>query len=450
MLVAALEIPFEIVSKIFIDCLPPPARVRPSPNQAPLLLAQICRQWRSVALSTADLWTSAALEYHSGDVSYAGLSRLFGDDSDVAPSEDDAIGLLLDAWFARAAVHPLSLAINWAHKRRALPATLLAVLKSYSPRCSRVELHFPRMDLARINAIPGPFPHLRRVILHLTDDVGPYISTFAPFHDAPALRELRISGAEGCSFALSIGPASALTHLEISSRMTHRECLYILSHFPHLAHLSLTYVIDLPEPIRAPEPPPTFPLCSLRLRPYTGLLALVHLPNLRRLTIDIHHSISPNHLLVFTSTACGPLDHLDITFGLNYTGEPLALCLAVAARASTLKIRMSRRRPPCPSIDYRLLHPPDVFPALRTLHVTDFQPDSSYQPLQTMLERRLSTALCSVQITLRDDAMHPDPAALARIVALAAQGICVRIVTRPDAQIEEDLGDPFPPLESPR
>jgi hypothetical protein len=114
MLVAALEIPFEIrfVSKIFTDCLPPHGRVRPSPNQGPLLLAQICCKRRSVALSTADLWTSAAFESHSGDVSYAGLSRLFGDDSDVAPSEDDAIGLLLDAWFAQATVHPLSITIN--------------------------------------------------------------------------------------------------------------------------------------------------------------------------------------------------------------------------------------------------------------------------------------------------------------------------------------------------
>ncbi|KAJ7084938.1 hypothetical protein C8R44DRAFT_541434, partial [Mycena epipterygia] len=51
-----LTIPNELTAKIFIRCLPDHGRVRPSEIAAPLLLAQVCRQWRDVALDTGDLW----------------------------------------------------------------------------------------------------------------------------------------------------------------------------------------------------------------------------------------------------------------------------------------------------------------------------------------------------------------------------------------------------------
>ncbi|KAJ6537117.1 hypothetical protein B0H19DRAFT_900608, partial [Mycena capillaripes] len=51
-----LSLPDEITSTIFIHCLPAHGRVRPSPRRAPLLLAQICKLWREIALSTGQLW----------------------------------------------------------------------------------------------------------------------------------------------------------------------------------------------------------------------------------------------------------------------------------------------------------------------------------------------------------------------------------------------------------
>ncbi|KAJ7193872.1 hypothetical protein GGX14DRAFT_321653, partial [Mycena pura] len=50
-----LTLPTEIVSRIFIDCLPDHGRVCPS-QRTPLLLAQICRCWRDIALETCELW----------------------------------------------------------------------------------------------------------------------------------------------------------------------------------------------------------------------------------------------------------------------------------------------------------------------------------------------------------------------------------------------------------
>ncbi|KAJ6527670.1 hypothetical protein B0H19DRAFT_887753, partial [Mycena capillaripes] len=51
-----LTLPPEIVSRIFVECLPGHGRVRPSPDAPPLSLAQICRHWREIALSSSELW----------------------------------------------------------------------------------------------------------------------------------------------------------------------------------------------------------------------------------------------------------------------------------------------------------------------------------------------------------------------------------------------------------
>ncbi|KAF8152014.1 hypothetical protein K438DRAFT_1433339, partial [Mycena galopus ATCC 62051] len=51
-----LTLPNEVISMIFVHCLPAHGRVRPSPRRAPLLLAQICTLWREIALSTGQLW----------------------------------------------------------------------------------------------------------------------------------------------------------------------------------------------------------------------------------------------------------------------------------------------------------------------------------------------------------------------------------------------------------
>ncbi|KAJ7770752.1 hypothetical protein B0H16DRAFT_1238326, partial [Mycena metata] len=56
-------LPNEITARIFILCLSSQSRVKPSPRKAPLLLAQVCRHWREVALSTAALWRSIDMDF---------------------------------------------------------------------------------------------------------------------------------------------------------------------------------------------------------------------------------------------------------------------------------------------------------------------------------------------------------------------------------------------------
>ncbi|KAF8202008.1 hypothetical protein K438DRAFT_1581458, partial [Mycena galopus ATCC 62051] len=57
-----LMLPPEITILIFLHCLPEAsAYPQPSPLSAPLLLAQICRQWRDIAIASPALWRSIGL-----------------------------------------------------------------------------------------------------------------------------------------------------------------------------------------------------------------------------------------------------------------------------------------------------------------------------------------------------------------------------------------------------
>ncbi|KAJ6570464.1 hypothetical protein DFH09DRAFT_831302, partial [Mycena vulgaris] len=57
-----LTLPYEITSEVFIKSLPPSPiftkdfKNGPNSFEAPLLLSQICREWRSIAISTPHLW----------------------------------------------------------------------------------------------------------------------------------------------------------------------------------------------------------------------------------------------------------------------------------------------------------------------------------------------------------------------------------------------------------
>ncbi|KAF5356567.1 hypothetical protein D9758_008211 [Tetrapyrgos nigripes] len=51
-------LPAEVLSKVFVFCLPDGRNPTRSLNEVPLLLGRICRFWREVSLSTPELWTA--------------------------------------------------------------------------------------------------------------------------------------------------------------------------------------------------------------------------------------------------------------------------------------------------------------------------------------------------------------------------------------------------------
>ena len=63
----------EILSHIFVDCLPRQQFLRPRKEDAPLLLTQVCKYWRKVALSEQTLWCALDISTHKFDENHIKL-----------------------------------------------------------------------------------------------------------------------------------------------------------------------------------------------------------------------------------------------------------------------------------------------------------------------------------------------------------------------------------------
>ncbi|KZP25525.1 hypothetical protein FIBSPDRAFT_733804, partial [Athelia psychrophila] len=85
---ARRRLPVELISEIFMHCLP--LRHNPSPAGIPWLLGSICQLWREVALSTPALWS-------------------FLDINITARQDTKAYHRAVDAWFSRSGNSRISL-----------------------------------------------------------------------------------------------------------------------------------------------------------------------------------------------------------------------------------------------------------------------------------------------------------------------------------------------------
>ncbi|KAF8212718.1 hypothetical protein K438DRAFT_1928004 [Mycena galopus ATCC 62051] len=94
-----LSLPPEITSAIFVECLPKGhLGVRPSSTRAPLVLLEVCRRWKEIALSTCALWSSLDIL----------CVETFVDEPLLVPSK--LLGI--KTWLSRAQARPLSLTIR--------------------------------------------------------------------------------------------------------------------------------------------------------------------------------------------------------------------------------------------------------------------------------------------------------------------------------------------------
>lgn len=93
------RLPVELHARIFAGCLSQEPYVKPAPNEAPLLLLQVCRGWRDVVLRTPELWSS--------------LDTISNVDFDIYALEAarSADVDFCETWLSRAGNRPLSLAL---------------------------------------------------------------------------------------------------------------------------------------------------------------------------------------------------------------------------------------------------------------------------------------------------------------------------------------------------
>ncbi|KAJ7793858.1 hypothetical protein B0H14DRAFT_3497603 [Mycena olivaceomarginata] len=152
----ALELPFELISRIFI-------LMSPTSSTGPI----------SPKPDACD-----------------GIPMLFGQ-SPAEPLEDHTAALI-DLWFTRAAGYPLSISLICA-KNHFLPGQLLTILAEHFSHWARIELRIPMADFLVFNEAVGPFPSLESVTIQITDRFNSFSRVRLHLvQNSPHLKALRL------------------------------------------------------------------------------------------------------------------------------------------------------------------------------------------------------------------------------------------------------------------
>lgn len=209
------RVPNEILQEIFLLCLPLGARFLRS--SAPLLLLQICNLWRSIALSTLDLWSNMAFwkpPTSNTDILCYPLR-------------------FIDRWISRSQNTTLSLVferdLTYIHLRIYVDFILL----DHYSKCRHLAIHLRNESAPAlthfVNLPPASLSHLKSLVLEGLDEAnfslpgrGPIITVFRA---SPKLRSVMTNGLEFCfslehsgvpEFDLQVLPWAQLTHLVIT------------------------------------------------------------------------------------------------------------------------------------------------------------------------------------------------------------------------------------------
>jgi hypothetical protein len=223
------SLPSTVLSVIFAHCLAgTDLFIEPDVDSAPLSLGQVCREWRTIAISAPSLWTSLLI-----------------------CGSDAQIGRLLPAiqlWLARSGTLPLSIGICVFQARELTYPSLdkiIAELVPHSHRWERLHLRIPAAYLERLLDRPAvPFPSLRSLRLDPTtsvDEMGTWSFRISP--GATALRHLSINGhTVQFSPCRITAPWSQLTALSSTAHMTIDDCFEIFRLCANLHTCSLLSV----------------------------------------------------------------------------------------------------------------------------------------------------------------------------------------------------------------
>ncbi|KAJ6532252.1 hypothetical protein DFH09DRAFT_1092917 [Mycena vulgaris] len=145
----------------------------PNSSEAPLLLSQICREWRSIAISTPRLWVDLHLD----------LEYLQWDE------EEDLEAVIVE-WFSRAGSCPLSFSVRGCSgleqfESEAIRNTLLC----YAPQLQRIALQLEQVQFMSYVGIPI-LAQLVIALPFLEDEDEEEFLGLEIFDDAPKLGQL--------------------------------------------------------------------------------------------------------------------------------------------------------------------------------------------------------------------------------------------------------------------
>ncbi|KAJ6471744.1 hypothetical protein C8R47DRAFT_742515 [Mycena vitilis] len=374
-------LPPEIIARIFVDCLPDHGRVRPSPMAPPLLLAQICRDWREIALGTCGPWRSL-------DVTFIQRGR------DRTDASNDCALPIMKTWLARAKGHSLSITIRSTHNQISTP--IIALICSVAAQVHTLELTLSKNDFDTFEKHNAAFPCLQRLALGSRRGYHyglerPSYEHFSIQDRAPLLVELRIESAPPSMSLLS----SSLTTLEIREEIGLSALLDVFRQCPHLLHL--TVKVDR---YNSEKPLPIITLPHLQSLALSGLaLDFLSLPSLRDLNLSESRSRTV-HVFDFIQRSPCALEHL--AFKTDWSqSKSLEIFKAVPSLVSlTVDVGSNVE-----SFTEVLAENLAVLPQLTTLHITAKHPNFDHLPVIHLLRDRRAlnrgrTRLTSAQLNL--------------------------------------------------
>ncbi|KAJ6514466.1 hypothetical protein C8R47DRAFT_572421 [Mycena vitilis] len=397
-----LSLPPEIVSNIFVECLPHHGRVRPSSVAPPLLLVQVCGVWRDIALQTHQLWRSV-------DVAFS-----------IPPCGDQTAAIhIINRWFSRAKGQPLSLTIRAL--RAKIPTPIIPLISSVAARIHTLELALSNEDLDILEKHAIVYPNLKRLATSVSrrrDD------SFSVLQRAPLVTNLEITGVPA---PLSLLPP-LLTTLHIRQRIAFTLLLELFQLCPHL--LDVTVHVSSPEHSGHRSTTTVPHLRSLAID--GGCLGFLTLPSLRHL-----NTTTNSCLLAFIQRSRCVLEHLTTVFDYTYSKDRdsrLLKCLRAVPSLTALTIDLDSYME---SFAEMFKENPSLLPQLSTLRLSDEQSNFDYPAFtQLLYERRASfpgrTRLLSAQLNLKSsvrssgDKVWLPPSVAVEFDKLVAQGLKVR------------------------
>ncbi|KAJ7645979.1 hypothetical protein DFH06DRAFT_581170 [Mycena polygramma] len=401
---SSLLLPPEIVALIFEYCLPshtwhawspqdsgPNDHLWPSPNKAPLLLAQICGRWREICLNTPSLWRSIA----------------FGEGGSLD---------LLETWLLRAGNQPLRIFLQSRDDTRAD-----ALMRNVKPHSSRwQEVHFALPASAHQQLDLMAFPCLERLTLVTPDEAGPSIV----IQQAPSLRHAEIIRLPYFTAHLAL---QQLTSLTLYSQATPVMIVAVLRCCPNLLALDTGSTWTLTTLVPSEAPLQLHFLRSLKV-PEPTLLHCLTAPRLKQLQILITMGSRCDALQLFLARSCCDLQSLTSKL-LRTNADQTRQIFRVVPTVTHLHLHFKWVSDFNTQI--QVLQGVDILPRLERLEIR-IGPAvvvGDYAPLLEMLGRRRgASGLESFELVV-DTRSRPPAPVMDGFRALAAAGLQLRVIT---------------------
>lgn len=371
------RIPKEILSTIFVRCLPdrwPDDFTGLLSKPIPILLSQVCSLWRSVAISTPELWSSIQVD----------ISR---DDSESRIE-------WFRTWLSRNGSAPVRLRLRIGPNIDPLYShPLIPILSSQSDRWQHLQLIAPWASINSLVVVRNRLSSLKSLfILSITGVNGiPDVETLSTFSVAPQLRNVEIGGTLAELIVLPWNQLESCRFGDVSSAVAFNILVQSLS----LVECTMRLMYPFP-------PRPVHTLSKLRTlvvgidQANAGILDCLTLPSLCTLTVQVHGLIGQqlsleSHLVPLVRRSLCNISHLSIT-GRHIDLRSTALIRCLEAMPSLIDLVL--RYKGCVSnnllnqLTYRGPDEPFLAPRLETIGFDLFHSAFDNKILVNMFESR--------------------------------------------------------------